>query len=89
MPDRMLRYLTDIRLNYPNQHVYQYLLYIGKQPLSMASGINSEQLQYYYNMLDMHDMDYQFFMRQPSSNSHYDNSQEIPPLLQLPQIHRL
>ncbi|MEI6706356.1 MAG: hypothetical protein WCK96_04370 [Methylococcales bacterium] len=69
MPDRMLRYLTDIRLNYPNQSVYQYLLYIGKQPLAMASGISSEQLQYHYNMLDMHDMDYQFFMQQHSADA--------------------
>ena len=69
MPDRMLRYLTDIRLNYPNQNVYQYLLYIGKQPLAMASGISSEQLQYHYNMLDMHEMDYQFFMQQNSADA--------------------
>jgi predicted transposase/invertase (TIGR01784 family) len=69
MPDRMLRYLTDIRLNYPNQSVYQYLLYIGKQPLAMASGISSEQLQYHYNMLDMHEMDYQFFMQQNSADA--------------------
>ncbi len=69
MPDRMLRYLTDIRLNYPNQSVFQYLLYIGKQPLAMASSISSEQLKYHYNMLDMHEMDYQFFMHQHSADA--------------------
>lgn len=35
----------------------------------MASGIGSEQLQYHYNMLDMHEMDYQFFMQQNSADA--------------------
>ncbi|NJO17522.1 MAG: hypothetical protein HC877_17835 [Thioploca sp.] len=60
MPDRMLRYLTDIRLSYPNQTVYQCLLYIGKAPISMANGITTEQLHYRYQLLDMHDIDYRF-----------------------------
>lgn len=69
MPDRMLRYLTDIRLSQPNKKVYQYLLYIGKKPLAMADGISSEQLHYRYQMIDMHDMDYQFFLQQNSADA--------------------
>jgi len=69
MPDRMLRYLTDIRLSYPNQTVYQYLLYIGKSRLSMADGITTEQLHYRYPVLDMHEMDYQFFMQQNTADA--------------------
>lgn len=69
MPDRMLRYLTDIRLSYPNQTVYQYLLYIGKQPLSMANGITTEQLHYRYQLLDMHNIDYRFLMQQNSADA--------------------
>ena len=41
MPDRMLRYLTDIRLNYPNEALFQYLLYIGKNALTMPDGIET------------------------------------------------
>lgn len=69
MPDRMLRYLSDIRLNYPKQSVYQYLLYIGKAPFSMADGITSEQLQYRYQVIDMHDLDYRFFLNQNSADA--------------------
>jgi len=69
MPHRMLRYLSDICINYPNETVYQYLLYIGKQPLSMADGIKTEQLNYQYKVIDMHTIDYQFFMQQPSADA--------------------
>ncbi len=64
MPDRMLRYLTDIRLNYPDDDVYQYLLYIGKDALTMCNSIETAQLQYRYPVIDMHNLDYQFFMAQ-------------------------
>ncbi|MFZ2725722.1 MAG: hypothetical protein WAX77_05700 [Methylococcaceae bacterium] len=35
----------------------------------MANSISSEQLQYNYTMLDMHDMDYQFFIQQNSADA--------------------
>lgn len=69
MPQRMLRYLTDILLSYPNRTVYQYLLYIGKSPLLMASGITTEQLQYRYQLIDMHEIDYRFFMQQNTADA--------------------
>lgn len=64
MPDRMLRYLTDIRLNYPNEDVFQYLLYIGKEALTMRDNIATAQLNYRYPVIDMHEIDYHVFMAQ-------------------------
>ena len=37
MPVRMLRYLSDILLQYPEEMVYQYVVYIGKRPVSMPN----------------------------------------------------
>ncbi len=39
MPVRMLRYLSDILLQYPEEMVYQYVVYIGKRPVSMPIDI--------------------------------------------------
>ena len=64
MPIRMLRYLTDIKLSYPNEDVHQYLLYIGKSKLSMAKSMQSKQLNYQYSVIDMHTIDYQDFIKQ-------------------------
>jgi predicted transposase YdaD len=69
MPGRMLRYLTDILLNYPGEAVFQYLLYIGKSALTMPDKIQTEQLQYCYTVIDMHDMDYHFFISQNSPDA--------------------
>lgn len=48
----MIRYYTDIALSWPGDDVIQYLIYIGKQLLSMASGI------------DMHRVDCSVFLTQ-------------------------
>ena len=69
MPDRMLRYLTDVRLSYPGEAVFQYLLYIGKPILAMPGQIQTPQLQYGYPVIDMHDMDYRFFINQNSPDA--------------------
>jgi len=69
MPDRMLRYLTDIRLSYPDEAVRQYLLYIGKPALSMPGQIQTPHLYYRYSVIDMHDMDYRFFINQASPDA--------------------
>ena len=69
MPGRMLRYLSDILLNYPGENVVQYLLYIGKAALTMPDGLDTNQLHYRYQLLDMHDMDYQFFLKQNSPDA--------------------
>jgi hypothetical protein len=41
MPVRMLRYLTDVMLDYPNTPVRQYLVYIGNQPHHASRERNS------------------------------------------------
>ena len=69
MPNRMLRYFNDINIAYPDETIYQYLLYIGKEPLSMCDNITNAHLYYRYTMIDMHDVDYRFFMQQNSADA--------------------
>lgn len=69
MPDRMLRYLTDIRLAHPGEMVHQYLLYIGREPLNMANGIDTHQLHYRYPIIDMHRVDYAQLLVQNSADA--------------------
>jgi len=57
MPWRMLRYLTDIALEHTDLPLRQYLIYIGKQPLTMPAGIHREGLDYRYTVVDMHALD--------------------------------
>ena len=57
MPARMLRYLANIQLAHACR-VHQCLVYIGAGRLTMAAGLESPQLQYRYEMLDMRDIDY-------------------------------
>ncbi len=58
MPVRMLRYLTDIHLAHPGDRVHQCLVYIGAERLTMASGLDSPQLCYRYDTVDMRAIDY-------------------------------
>ncbi len=57
MPWRMLRYLTDIRLTYPDYPVRQYVIFIGKERLTMPEKICEKQLQYEYMQMDMSRVD--------------------------------
>jgi len=59
MPVRMLRYLTDIKLAYPEYPVHQCLVYIGAAPLNMSNILSSPQLNYHYERIDMREIDYQ------------------------------
>ncbi|MBU0654555.1 MAG: DUF4351 domain-containing protein [Gammaproteobacteria bacterium] len=55
---RMLRYYTDIRFQYRDGALHQYLIYIGKQPLHMAATLPDPALSSYrYHILDMHTVD--------------------------------
>ncbi len=44
MATRMLRYLTDIRFKYPDEEIFQYLLYIGQNKLRNENLIIYESL---------------------------------------------
>ena len=62
MHKRMLRYYTDIRMRYDTLKIYQYLIYIGKPKLSMSDNIIEENINYKYNIVDMHTIDCQKFL---------------------------
>ena len=66
MPLRMLRYYSDIALQYPKDKVVQYLLYIGKAPLKMANQISGHNWTYRHEVLDMRSQDSEYFL---SSNN--------------------
>ena len=57
MPIRMMRYMTDILLAHPGLPLRQYLIYIGREPLTMAKGLDAPDLRYRYGLLDMRNMD--------------------------------
>ena len=62
MPLRMLRYYSDIALQYPKDKVVQYLLYIGKAPLTMVNQIGGYNWTYRYEMVDMRNQDSEHFL---------------------------
>ena len=53
----MLRYLGDIALQHPGLPVRQYLIYIGRERLTMPAGIDLERLRYDYDQVDMRSLD--------------------------------
>ena len=59
MPKRMLRYFVDITTLYPDLPIHQYLIYIGKKKLNMSNEIVAENINYRYNLVDMHDIECQ------------------------------
>ena len=62
MPLRMLRYYSDIALAHLDEKIVQYLLYIGKAPLSMSDRVDGYNLRYRYKVLDMRDQDSEHFL---------------------------
>ena len=69
MPLRMLRYYTDIAFQYGDLPVRQYLIYIGKSGLSMADSVDTGFLQYYYRIIDMHQIDYRHLLDHDSPDA--------------------
>ena len=69
MPVRMLRYLTDILLDFPGLPVRQYLVYIGREPLSMADGLNMPDFSYRYRVIDLRAVDCEVFLREDSPDA--------------------
>jgi len=69
MPLRMMRYYTDIALSYPKiKDIEQYLIYIGKDTLTMPDGINNKNHQYHYHVVDMRTIDCSVFLN--NNNPH-------------------
>ena len=69
MPKRMLRYLADLLLAYPGLPIKQYLVYIGKESLRMADGLDLEQMHYRYHVIDMHRVDCNDLLKQDSPDA--------------------
>jgi predicted transposase/invertase (TIGR01784 family) len=61
---RMLRYYTDIALQWPDESVVQYVIYIGKAPLAMPNGLQTANFDYRYHILDMREVDCQTLLQQ-------------------------
>lgn len=55
--ERMLRYLSDIKLTWPGEPVLQYLIYIGNNPLRMSNGFDELNHSYHFHILDMKTID--------------------------------
>ena len=56
MPLRMLRYYTDIALQWPGEPIRQYVIYIGKAHLTMAGHLHTQGLEYDYRILNMREV---------------------------------
>jgi predicted transposase/invertase (TIGR01784 family) len=63
MHQRMLRYYTDIKQRYDTLPLFQYLVYIGKPKLTMQDQIVEENLTFRYNIVDMHTIDCEKFIK--------------------------
>ena len=63
LPLRMLRYYTDIALEHKGEEIVQYLLYIGKSPLTMPDHVRGRNWTYRYHVLDMRSQDSDYFLR--------------------------
>ena len=62
IPIRMLRYYTDLALEHTDEAIKQYLLYIGKAPLSMSDHLETPAWRYCYEVLDMRSKDSDYFL---------------------------
>ncbi|SFV57526.1 hypothetical protein MNB_SV-6-766 [hydrothermal vent metagenome] len=62
MHHRMLRYYIDIKQRFDKLPIYQYLVYIGRPKLSMKNSIVETDLNFRYNLIDMHTIDCQKFL---------------------------
>ncbi|WP_020560022.1 hypothetical protein [Thiofilum flexile] len=69
MATRMLRYFTDLHLQYPHQPIHQHLVYIGKKPLEMAAEITQPLFTYRYAILDMRTVDCSVLLAQDTPDA--------------------
>ena len=62
LPLRMLRYYSDIALEHTGERVMQYLLYIGKAPITMPDHVRGYDWLYRYKVLDMRSQNSEDFL---------------------------
>jgi len=63
MHRRMLRYYSDIKSQFEKYKVNQYVIYIGKAKLNMKDTIIDDTLNFSYNIIDMHNIDCEEFIK--------------------------
>jgi predicted transposase/invertase (TIGR01784 family) len=68
MPYRMLRYWLDIKQT-ASLPVRQYLIYIGKENLSMAGGLYEDDVNYIYNVVDVKKIDCELLLKEDTPDS--------------------
>ena len=68
MPLRMMRYYTDIKF-ITRLPIKQYLIYIGKNSLSMPNYVKDEDFIYKYNIIDMKNIDCEEFIKLDTPDS--------------------
>ncbi|MGZ8218225.1 Rpn family recombination-promoting nuclease/putative transposase [Methylomagnum sp.] len=69
MHGRMLRYLSDIILEHPGPPVRQYLVYIGRERLTMVDGFDMPDFSYRYRIIDLHAVDCGELLRRDSPDA--------------------
>ncbi len=69
MPLRMMRYYTDIRLSGFGEPLHQYLIYIGKDRLTMPDGIDEPGFRYQYRILDMRQINCDALLQQDTPDA--------------------
>ena len=69
MPLRMMRYFSDIALAHVGETIVQYLLYIGKAPMTMSDHVRGEDWLYRYKVLDMRDQNSEHFLNSDNPDS--------------------
>lgn len=57
MHRRMLRYYIEVKMEYPALLVHQYVIYIGKAPMTMQNTLQDVGLTYTYRLIDMRTID--------------------------------
>ena len=60
---RMLRYYTQIKTKFSSLPTYQFVIYIGKDNLTMANSIITDKLNFSYTIIDMHTIDCDSFIK--------------------------
>ena len=66
---RMLRYYVDIQAVYPHDLIQQYVIYIGKNNLTMQDHIQHPDWRYQYHLLDIKHFDCELFLQQDSPDA--------------------
>ena len=60
---RMLRYYSDLKYNFKNSVINQYVIYIGKNRLNMKNELSDKNINFKYNLIDIREIDCETFLR--------------------------